>query len=125
VQDGVLILTVTERQLRGDALAEKVRQQFLAALAESGTQQVVVNLQNVEYLSTAAFRPLLSLRRKLQESSGRMVLCHLAPLVAEVFHVLRLTTTSRSYPATFDVQPDVPSAIAFLKSPPIKPPAPV
>jgi anti-anti-sigma factor len=122
VQDGVLVLTVTERQLYGDTLAEKIRQEFMAAMASSGIQQVVINLQPVEYLSTAAFRPLLSLRRKLQESGGRMVLCHLAPLVNEVFHILRLTTTSRSYPATFDVQPDVASAVAFLRNPPPAPP---
>jgi anti-anti-sigma factor len=115
VQDGALVLTVEESQFHGDPLAEKVRQEFLSALADSGLNLVVIDLHKVEYISTAAFRPLLSLRRKLQDSSGRMVLCGLSDLVREVFQVLRLITTSRSYPATFEVQPDVPAALAFLK----------
>jgi anti-sigma B factor antagonist len=115
--DGVLVIRINERQFHGDSLADAIRQEMLALIAAAGSQKIVIDLQPVDYLSSAAFRPLLSLRRKLQETGGRMVLCNLSPLVAEVFQLLRLISTSRSYPATFEVQPDVAAAVAFLNKP--------
>ena len=114
--DGVLVLTITEPQVHGDALADRLRQDFLAAVDQTAARKIVIDFRNVTYISTAAFRPLLSLRRKLEQAGGRMVLCNLAPLVLEVFQVLRLTSTSRSYPATFDVQPDLATAVASVQN---------
>jgi anti-anti-sigma factor len=114
--DGSLVLTITASQVHGDGLADSLRQEMQAVVAAHGARQVIIDFQNVSYISSAVFRPLLSLRRKLQEIGGRMVLCNLTPLVLDVFHVLRLISTSRSYPATFEVQPDVPSAVKALQT---------
>jgi anti-anti-sigma factor len=113
--DGVLVLTITEPQVHGDALTDRLRQDFLAAVHDTAAKRVIIDFQNVAYISSAVFRPLLSLRRELQEAGGGMVLCNLAPQVLEVFQALRLATTSRSYPATFDVQLDVSAAVASLR----------
>jgi hypothetical protein len=85
--DGVLVVRIEEPQFHGEP---------------------------VHYLSSAAFRPLLSVRRKLQETGGHLVLCQLSPLITELFQLLRLISTNRAYPATFEVQPDVAGAVAFL-----------
>lgn len=113
--DGVLVLTITEPQVHGDALADRLRQDFLAMVEQTAARRIVIDFRNVTYLSSAAFRPLLSLRRKLEEVGGHLVLCNLTPLVLDVFQILRLASTSRSYPATFEVQPDVAAAVAFLQ----------
>jgi anti-anti-sigma factor len=114
--DGIWVLTFRDSQLHGDELAEALRQELLALVTESGAKKMVLDLRNVQYLSSVAFRPLLSLRRKLVDTGGQMVLCNLSPEVEEVFHAVRLISTSRSSPAPFDVQPDVPAAIAHLKA---------
>ena len=64
-----------------------------------------------------SFRPFLSLRRRLQESGGRLVFCNLTPAVSEVFQVVRLISADGSSPAPFDVKPDVSAALAFLQAP--------
>jgi anti-anti-sigma factor len=116
VREGVLVLTISEPRLDSDKLSDKVRQELLAIVTASGNRKVVIDLQNVEYLSSAAFRPLLSLRRKLQETGGQMVLCQLTANVRKVFEDLKLISINQSFPATFDVQPDVRSAIAFVNA---------
>jgi anti-anti-sigma factor len=116
--DGNLILTITDEQVHGDSLADSLRQQMQAVVAAHAAKRIIIDFQNVSYISSAVFRPLLSLRRKLQETGGRMVLCNLRPLVLDVFHVLRLISTSRSYPATFEVQPDVSAAMKAMQTPP-------
>jgi anti-anti-sigma factor len=116
MQDDVLVISINERQFHGDPLADQIRKEMLAAVESTGSKKIVIDFQPVHYISSAAFRPLLSLRRKLQETGGRMVLCNLSPLISEVFQLLRLVSTSRSYPATFEVQPDVGAAVALLKA---------
>jgi anti-anti-sigma factor len=111
-------LTFTVPQMHGDALMEELRQELLTAVIRAQASRVVLDFRNVEYLSSAGFRPLLSLRRHLHEKGGSMVLCGLAPEVAEVFHVTRMISTSRSSPAPFDVEDDVPAAMARLNAGP-------
>ncbi len=111
---GILVLTITEPQLLGDKLVHALRQELMAVVAQPGTRQVVLDLQPVKVLSSEAFRPLLSLRRTIQERGGQLVLCNLAPTVAKVLQETRLITTSRSSGAAFDVQADVATAVASL-----------
>jgi anti-anti-sigma factor len=111
---GVLVVTITEPKLQGDAMAESIRDEFLEAVAASGGNKVVLDLRNLTYLSSAGFRPFLNLRVKLQGMGGRMVLCNLTGAVRDAFQITRLISSSRSSAAPFEVQPDVAAAIASL-----------
>jgi anti-anti-sigma regulatory factor len=114
-EQGVVVLTLTEAQVRGDAMAEALREQFLAQVEGTGSRKYVIDFKNVEMATTVVFRPLLSLRRRLHElGDGRMVLCGLRPLVEESFRITRMVSTSGSSSAPFEQQPDVAAAIASL-----------
>src|SRR4051812_147177 len=89
-EQGVWILTITAPQLRGDTLVHALSAELAAALAAARAPKVVLDLQAVTALCSEGFRPLLSLRRKVQESGGRLVLCNLAPLVAQALQATRL-----------------------------------
>jgi anti-anti-sigma factor len=113
---GVLVLTITESQLRSAnfGLADELREAMLTALAEAKSGKVVVDLTAVEQFGSASFRPLLSLRRKVHEMNGQLVLCGLQPIVREVFLVTRLIDTSGSAAATFAVAADAATAVSRL-----------
>jgi anti-anti-sigma factor len=113
-EQGVLVLTITEPQLQGDHLVESLRRELRTAIAEPGAQKVVLDFRLVRSVASEAFRPLLSLRRKLGESGGRMALCNLSPVVAKTFQVTRLVTTSRSSTPPFEMEVDVAAAIDLL-----------
>lgn len=110
----VLVLRITDSQVKGDTLADAIRDQLLAAYLQSNAHHVVIDFRNVTYMSSAGFRPLLSLVRLVREHKGRLVLCGLSQDVREVFTVTRLISMGGSAPATFDVQADVPAAVAWL-----------
>ena len=110
----VLVLRIEPAQLLGDALAESLREELLKARQLVDARNVVVDFQPVTYLSSASFRPLLSLLREIRGLGGRMVLCNLHRDVHEVFSVTRLIRTHPDIPAAFEVQPDVPAAIVSL-----------
>lgn len=118
-QQGVLVLAVTHAQLRsGDfELLDAVRQEMLDAVGQSEARHVVVDLSGVTYLGSGGFRPLLSLRKRLQEPSGDMLLCGLTPDVHEVLLTSRLINAAGNSEAPFAVEPDVPHAVARLSMP--------
>jgi anti-anti-sigma factor len=117
----VVVFAIREAQVKGDTLAEALRDEFLAVYQPSGATHAVVDFKAVTYLSSAGFRPLLTLLRQVRERGGRLVFCNLAPEVEETFAVTRLISTSGSAPASFEVQPDVPAAVASLYRTPAPP----
>jgi anti-anti-sigma factor len=112
VESGVLVITITEPQLQDEAMAQAVQDELLAAVSVSVRSNVVVDLQNIRYVSSVAFRPLLRLRREIQDSGGRLILCGLTRIVGDVFYTTRLVSADGTFVAPFEMEADVPAAIA-------------
>ena len=117
VQCPVVVLTFTDDQILGDELADVIRDQLLAVAVQSQARNAILDFQHVKFLSSAGFRPLLSLHRLLRQQNGKLLLCGLCPEVYEIFEVTRLITTKGITRAPFEVYPDVPSAVASLFHP--------
>ena len=62
----------------GDAYDEMV------GIAQSGAKQVVLNLDKLEYVSSAGLRVILTAAKLLQASTGEMKICHANGVVKEV-----------------------------------------
>jgi anti-anti-sigma factor len=118
VEQGVLVLTITEPKIQSDDVAEELRQEMLAAVERTGICKVVVDLRHARYLSSTAFRPLLALRRMLQEEGGQMILCGLTNAIRDIFCTTRMIDPSGAVSAVFDMQPDLPAALAHLTAAP-------
>jgi anti-anti-sigma factor len=113
----VVVFAIREAQVQGDTLADALRDELLAVYTGSGATHAVVDFKGVKYIASAGFRPLLTLLKQVRERGGRMVLCNLAPEIEETFAVTRLISTSGSARVSFEVQPDVPAAVAGLYAP--------
>ena len=113
-EQGVLVLTLTEENLQGDRLAKALRQELLSALTSVHSRKVVLDFQKVTSLSSEIFRPLITLRHKLQENKGQLVICGLSPDVTKAFSATRLISSVRSSTSSFQVQPNSAVAIASL-----------
>jgi anti-anti-sigma factor len=115
MQAGVLVIEFLDTLIHGDELADVLRRELLAAQAHFGATKLVLDFHRVVFISSAGFRPLLSLHRKMTELRGRLLLCNLNPDITEVFVVTRLVSTSRSTTAPFQLAGDVAEAIACLR----------
>jgi anti-anti-sigma factor len=116
LEQGVVILTVTVPHIRSGAFAlvDALRQEFTAALEGLEQPHVIVDLSQIEYFGSAGVRPLLGLRRQIQDAGGRLILCSLSADVEEVLRTTRLISPDETTPAAFDVEPDVKTALARL-----------
>jgi anti-anti-sigma factor len=112
---GVLVLTILDEELHSDSTAEALRRELIAEILASDVKKVALDFCNVRFITTIAFQPLLSVRRKVNELSGQMVICGLTAPVLEVFDVTRLISTKPGALAAFDHEPDVAAAVARLQ----------
>src|SRR3954471_23063511 len=66
----VAVFHIEDAQVTGDALADEVRNELLAAYTQVNAVHAVVDLSKVQFLSSAGFRPLLSLLRLTRVRGG-------------------------------------------------------
>jgi anti-anti-sigma factor len=116
---GVLVASITTAHIQDEKVADGLLQEFLAALSHYSAQKIVVDMHQIEYVSSVAFRPLLHLRRVLVDSGGKMMLCGLSKVVGDVFYTTRLVTSGGDFAAPFELAPDIATAVSRLNSPAI------
>ena len=75
----------------GKAYDEMVR------IAKSGANKVVLNLDKLEYVSSAGLRVILTAAKLLQASTGEMKICHANGVVKEVLEMSGFDSLIRIY----------------------------
>ena len=116
LDQGVLVLTITATQLSDWDLCNRLRHELVDAWTRSPVQKVVLDFGRVEFISSVAFTPLISLLRKVEAAGGRIVLCNLSPPIEAVFRVTRFLLDPQAATGLFDYAPDVPLAQAMLNA---------
>ena len=85
----------------GDAHDEMVR------IAQSGTKKIVLNLDKLEYVSSAGLRVILTAAKLLQTATGEMKICHANGVVNEVLetsgfnHLINIYANEKDAVAAF------------------------
>ncbi len=115
----ILVLTILETHVEGDTIAEELREAMLGALGDA--RHAVIDLAHIQYISSVAFRPFLSLRRSLLERGGRLVVCGLNPVVGDIFFTTRMIDPEGHPAQIFDMQPGVQEALDHLQKLPAQP----
>lgn len=116
-EQSVLVLELTEPELRGDDLSQAVQQELLDATQREGALKVVVDMARVKLITGRGIPVLLALRHHLRQRGGQMLLCNLSPLVADVLFVTHLAAPNASPLFPFGLATDVPAAVAALSCP--------
>jgi anti-sigma B factor antagonist len=93
----VTVVRFTTRTILGNDAIEAIGAQLLGLVEQAGCRQFVLNLENVESISTAMVGKFVALHRSLQAAQGRLVLCRLGPFLIEIFKVLKLGQLARVY----------------------------
>jgi anti-anti-sigma factor len=122
-EDDVLVLTIAVEQVEGDTVSLALQREFLGATTAAGTNRVIVDFQNVRYISSVAFSPLLALRRHLNGANGRLIVCGVNKMVGDIFYTTKMIDPTGKMGAPFEMRPDVPAALAAMKSPSAETPA--
>ena len=71
-------------------LASEIEGEIAALVEKDDSPVVLLNLSDVEYMSSSGLRVFVSLMRTLNESNRNLKLCNLSPAVHKVFEVVEL-----------------------------------
>jgi anti-sigma B factor antagonist len=64
----------------------------LTSLMEEGSSKILINLENLDYISSAGLRVFLATAKQLKITSGELRLCHLNETVQEIFDMSGFST---------------------------------
>jgi anti-anti-sigma factor len=112
VEQGVLVLFFKETDIQDEDTAGELQTQMIEAVQSAGIHRVVLDLERLKYVSSVAFRPLLHLRRLLEEKSGYLVLCNVSKVVGDVFYTTRMVGAEGASGALFVIEADLAGALA-------------
>jgi anti-anti-sigma factor len=116
VEQGILVLTLTDMEIISEGVTEDLRLELLAAAGSQENPKVIIDFQGVRIISTTCLRALLSFRRHLREKGGQPLLCNLASQVAEVLFTTRLVSPTPSALIPFAMAPDMAAAITHFSA---------
>src|SRR5438132_14351153 len=94
----VAVAKFTREVMLSGQEAEAAGDELTALLAGPGPQKLLLDFANVHSLSSLMFAKLIALNRKAESTGGRLALCNLRPLIAEILEVTRLTQILCVYP---------------------------
>ncbi len=77
-------------------------QQQLTQLIEAGSTKILVNLEKLDYISSAGLRVLLVVAKQLKATDGELRICSLNELVKEVFDISGFSTIFKIFESETD-----------------------
>ena len=78
---------ILEFEGRLDTQTSPDAQQQLTRLIEEGETKILVNLEKLDYISSAGLRVLLVVAKQLKTTDGELRICSLNEVVKEVFDI--------------------------------------
>lgn len=90
VGDVTLVRFVDHKILDATAI-EELGDELVGLVDHANRKRLLLNFENVTFLSSAALNKLIVLDRRVRAVKGRMKLCCLRPEIREVFEITKLT----------------------------------
>jgi anti-sigma B factor antagonist len=89
-QDGVSVVRFVDRKIVDSASIEQLGEELIALVTVDKRNMLLLNFENVEFLSSAALNKLISLRNKIKPTGGTLKLCNLHKDIEQVFKITKL-----------------------------------
>ena len=86
----VTVVSFTDKKILDEQNIQVIGDQLFSLVDELGRKKLLLNFGNVEYMSSAALGKLITLNKKVQGASGKLVLCNIDANIREVFEITRL-----------------------------------
>jgi len=101
------IVTLTDEKILEENDIRAVQDSIMPVIDQSERMNLVVDFQNVRFLSSSVLGLLIRISKKIYERDGELRLCNINPKIHEIFKITRLTKV-------FDIYPDIESATEGL-----------
>jgi len=104
-QNGVVVATPSAGELSEEGHTEQLGKDLFDLVDQHNCRCLVLDLSGVGYVTSSALGKMISLHRKIHRHGGKLVICHVCGVLADILKNSRLVTY-------FNIADDVQSAVA-------------
>jgi len=106
-----VVLKILPPKLVAEDDIEALYDEIMKEIPVDESVNLIIDFENVEFISTGFLGQLTSIRNSLVNRQGRLVLCAIRPAQLEIFRVTHLENF-------FELADDVEAAMLLLEKPP-------
>ena len=103
----VTVAKFVDKKILDETNIQVIGNQLFGLVDEEGRDKIVLDFENVEYLSSAALGKLITMDKKVKAAKGKLRLCSIKPEIYEVFAITKLNKL-------FDMKSDREEALVNL-----------
>ncbi len=104
----VTVITFRDKKILDEAVIQEVGDALFDLVNKQYKTKLLLNFENVEYLSSAALGKLITLNKRVKEENGELKLCN---IINEIYEVFRITKLNR----LFEIYDDMEQALRRFK----------
>ena len=93
----ITIVSFMDKKILDEANIQDIGDELFALVDERYKIKLVLNFENVEFLSSAALGKLITLNKKVKNENGALRLCGIRPQILEVFRITKLNKLFQIY----------------------------
>ncbi len=87
---------------------ESYKQAMFSLIEQDNRRSILLNFENVDFLSSASLGKLITLDRKIKSAQGRLKMSNIRPEILEVFQITKLNKV-------FDIRAEEAEAISAFQ----------
>ena len=88
--DDISVVRFVDKKIVDSGSIEQLGEELNALVLVDKRAKILLNFDNVEFMSSAALNKLISLNNKVKAANGRLKLCSLRAEIKEVFTITKL-----------------------------------
>jgi len=86
----VTVVKFVDKKILDEAGIQELGAELFSLIERDNRRSIVLNFDNVDFLSSAALGKLITLDRKVKAHQGRLKLSNIRPEILEVFQITKL-----------------------------------
>lgn len=103
----VAVVTFTNDKILDEADVKAIEESVFPLIRQSDHTLLVLNFENVKYLSSAVLGILIRILTAVKRKDGHLRLCGINDKIFDIFKITKLNKV-------FDIHPDVPEAVKSI-----------
>ena len=86
-----------DKRILDEQNIQLIGEQMFGIIDDDGATKVLLDFENVDYLSSAALGKLITMNKKVKGARGQLKLCNIKPEIFEVFEITNLNKVFQIY----------------------------
>src|SRR5581483_10856428 len=86
----VIVVNFVDKKILDEQNIQIIGEQLFALVERDNHRKILLNMGNVEYVSSAANGKFITLQKLVDQAGGRLVFSNVDPAIYEVFEMIKL-----------------------------------